>query len=190
VVGEPASVRASARGELEVKCGSCGVVTRMGAEQIAPPPSPLAPGEPATTCPKCKHRQRNHESCDRCGLVFERWDPDRARAPTDEAAEALWGSVDRAWDDDACHRAFTEYCSLMGLYAYAAQQYGGAREIDGRRERAVSEIARLTAIAQSVLAATQPKTSAATVRRIKTTMLVVAFVVCAALLAIVASRFL
>lgn len=162
----------------------------MTGQQIAPPRSPPGPDEPATTCPKCGHRQRNQESCDRCGLVFALWDPERVKAPTDEAAEALWNAVDQAWDEDARHHAFAQYCSLMGQYAYAAQQYGRAREVEGRHDRAVAEIARLTAIAQSALAATQPKTSAATVRRIKTILLVVAFAVCAAMLAIVASRFL
>lgn len=190
MVEEPESIRPGPRGELQVKCGACGIVTRMGADQLpAPEPAP-GPGEPAATCPKCAHRQRNQEACDRCGLVFERWDPDKAMAPTDEAAEALWASLQQAWDDDKRHRAFTDYCSAMGLYAYAAQQYGRARGDEARRTRAVAEIARLAAVAQAALAASQPKTSAATVRRVKNTILFVAFVVCAALLAVVAARFL
>lgn len=179
-------MRAKVSGELEVKCGACGVVSVMGAKAFAP----QAPTGGPVTCPKCLFQQQNKESCDRCGLVFERWDPGRAKAPTDEAAEALWGAVEGAWDEDPKHRAFLEYCTAMGLYAYAAQQYGRARADEGRRARAVTEIERLTVLAQAALAASQPKTARISIRRIRAVMVVIALAVSAAMLLFMASRFL
>lgn len=183
-------MRGKASGELEVKCGACGVVSVLGASAVTPPTPPPSPAEQATTCPKCSHRQRNAESCDRCGLVFARWDPGKALAPTDEAAEALWAAVEQDWGADGKHRAFLDYCTAMGLFAYAAQQYGRVRADDARRERAAAEIARLGTVAQAALAASQPGSSRWSVRRIRTAMIVVTFVVCVALLLLIATRFL
>ena len=183
-------MRAAAGGELDVKCSACGVVSKLSASELRPPEEPLRPDEKGVECPKCSHRQRNPESCDRCGLVFALWSPEKAEAPTDEAAEALWGSVEKNWDEERVHRAFVEYCCAIGLYAYAAQQYGRARTVEPRRARAVAEIERLATIAQAALAASQPKTSVAKVRRIKAIMIVLTFVVCAALLLVIARRLL
>lgn len=183
---EPEWVRAKVSGDLEVKCSACGVVSVMEARAFRPSDADRGP----VTCPKCSHKQQNPDSCDRCGLVFANWDPGRAVAPTDEAAEALWNAVDRAWAEDAKHRAFLEYCTTMGLYAYAAQQYGRARGDEGRRARAAGEIERLTVLAQTALAASQPRTARVSIRRIRTVMVVVTLVVSAAMLLFVATRFL
>jgi hypothetical protein len=147
-------------------------------------------GTGQVTCPKCSHKQQNPGSCDRCGLVFANWDPDRAQAPTDEAAEALWAAVDQGWSEDTKHLAFLEYCTTMGLYAYAAQQYGRTRGDEGRRARAAAEIERLTVLAQAALAASQPRTARASIRRVRTVMVVVTLAVSAAMLLFVATRFL
>lgn len=186
---EPEWVRAKVSGELEVKCSACGVVSVM-AGSVFRPPDAAATAQGSVKCPKCSHSQSNQESCDRCGLVFARWDPERAAAPTDEAAEALWGAVEKDWSADGKHRAFGDYCTAMGLYAYAAQQYGRARDDAARRPRATAEIAKLATIAEAALAASQPRSTRWTVRRIRTVMIAVTLVVCVALLLVIATRFL
>ncbi|MBI2893028.1 MAG: hypothetical protein HYY06_05715 [Deltaproteobacteria bacterium] len=139
-------------------------------------------------CPKCGHTQSAAEACDRCGVVFARYDPARAEAPSDEAARALWDAAVAAWDDDAKHRGFVQYCTAMGLYSYAAQQYGAARRDEGREARAARELSRLALLAEQALLSTKPTGQTAMVRRVKTALLLFALAVCAAMLLFVISR--
>jgi hypothetical protein len=187
-LAEPSWMRGRADGQFEVKCGACGVVSVAASTAVAP--APVAQADCTVVCPKCSHRQQNPESCDRCGLVFARWDPDRALAESDEAARALWDAIDRGWDEEARHGAFLEYCTGQGFYAFAAQQYGQARREVARRVRADVQLGRLVLVAEQALAAAQPPDRSGDVRRFKRVVLMVAIVLCVSMLAFVLSRFL
>lgn len=182
---DPEWVRAKPGGsDVEVKCAACGIVSTVAASRLAPPRA----AERNVSCPKCGHRQSATEACDRCGVVFARFDPARAEAPSDEAAQALWGAVLAGWEDDAKHRGFIRYCTTMGLYAYAAQQYGNAKRDQAREARASRELGRLVLMAEQALLATKPAGGVSAVKKLKTVLLVIALLFCAAALLIVLPR--
>jgi hypothetical protein len=69
---------------------------------------------------------------------------------TDPAVDALWKKALDAWDDDARHGAFIEYCQATGQLLEAAVRYRG---MAGDHARGPSAQKRLGGIAVLALAA-------------------------------------
>ena len=66
------------------------------------------------------------------------------RSPPDPALEALWKRVLDAWDDDARHAAFLDYCQRSDRLVDAAVRYRG---MAGDRDRAQTAEKKLKAVA-------------------------------------------
>ena len=82
-------------------------------------------------CPKCFHRQRRDDFCERCGLdlssddlSFEQWDnvPDGLEEEF-EVALKLWADVERSPSLNGVHEAFVEHCSENELLELAVRRY-------------------------------------------------------------------
>lgn len=65
-------------------------------------------------------------------------------SPPDATVEALWKRVLDAWDDDARHAAFLDYCQRSDRLVDAAVRYRG---MTGDRDRAQTAEKKLKAVA-------------------------------------------
>lgn len=125
---------------LELVCPACGGKSRGGVALVTPPPkAPLAP-PPARAapswprplaCPKCAApRPPGRPDCARCGLVFERFNPDDFALP--EPIEALWKALGSRWSDPASHGRFVDACGAAELLTEAVRRYRIRAEQDPR----------------------------------------------------------
>ncbi len=137
----------------------------------APAPAPSPPLPPGMTeCPKCAHRQYEHDACHRCGLDLERFRSGKLQALLDPLAghpladelRARWAALSGQLDDTQGHRDFIALCAEHGLLEFAGQCYRKAaagREEDARvtayRERVIQaalvRVGQLEGRAQAVL---------------------------------------
>ncbi len=162
---------------LEVVCPACGAKSQGGVALAAPLPRP----QPARTsapppqcaldspqarvpaswprpliCPKCAAaRSPGRADCTRCGLVFDRFNPEDFALP--EAIEALWTSLDGQWSDPASHDRFIESCSAADLLTEAVRRYRVKSEQDPTD--AVAQRYRDQLIEQLMAAAALPRRS-------------------------------
>jgi hypothetical protein len=104
------------------------------------------------TCPKCA-TPRDGESCPRCGLVFERFDPAVLEEGVPEALKSLWLRVEEAWDDRARHALFVEQALALGCAGYAASRY----RLRGDDPVAREQVERLMTRLDAILAASAPR---------------------------------
>ncbi len=78
----------------------------------------------AEFCPKCG-KQKQSESCPRCGLVFALWKAENGPAlvPLDSRGNELWQEVRANWSDSARHETFLKHCLQTDLLAAAGRMY-------------------------------------------------------------------
>lgn len=116
---------------LEVVCPACGGKSRGGVALAAPPPKPASAAPPpratahwprAMVCPKCAApRPPGRPDCARCGLVFERFNPEDFALP--EPLESLWKDLGSRWSDPASHERFLDACSAAERLTEAVRRY-------------------------------------------------------------------
>lgn len=119
-------------------------------------------------CPKCgRVRGAGASACDRCGLIFSRWNAasSTATVPIDAQGEALWRDVLDDWSNTARHDAFVKHCSAQGSLASAGRRYREA--LDARPDDAVARRMqeRVVGMATVVLTARAPAPAPVTRRR-------------------------
>ncbi|MDD5305936.1 MAG: hypothetical protein PHU25_01320 [Deltaproteobacteria bacterium] len=128
-------------------------------------------------CPKCG-TQRDRESCPRCGLVFEKFDPTVLEEGVPDALKALWLRVEEAWDDRARHALFVEQALAQGCAGYAAFRY----RLRGEDPMAKEQLERLVRRFDEILAASAPPRGRSVSRRTFVLLLVASAVVMGAML--------
>ena len=73
-------------------------------------------------CPKCGAPKAGM-SCPGCGLVYEKFNPEREHANVPEAMRVLWENLERHWDDRAAHALFVEQGIRQDAAGFVAACY-------------------------------------------------------------------
>jgi hypothetical protein len=94
---------------------------------------------------------------------------------SDPTLVELWNEVDGAWDDEAAHGRFLEYCQRTEQLGEAAARYAAARSDEGRRPLAQKRLDAIAILATSTLLASKRDTRPALPRWI-VRLLLAAFV--------------
>jgi hypothetical protein len=90
-------------------------------EGSQPEPETEGPGE--TVCPKCGHAQRGDDhACHKCGLMFERFDPEKLPPDPPEAAQ-IWKRILADPSDEDLHESFVRECLGANRLDYATKHY-------------------------------------------------------------------
>jgi len=138
---EPAETRAVGDA-IEISCPRCSEVEtldlraapRQEATKEPEPDLPEAELEAeASHCPKCGGLRGEEAACTRCGLVYEKWDPDGDDGPSAALVEA-WDELEQSWDDRGLHGKFVEACLVAGQLPFAAKRYGSRQDAVAREQ--------------------------------------------------------
>ena len=113
-------------GEGTVTCPFCGKRTKPHSSEGGD----KGPG----VCPKCGAERTSRPDCPRCGLVFDRWDPESLVPAPDPVLDPVWEVLESSFDDPERHNAFLEMARTHGKLDGAAARYRRYAQIHGESQ--------------------------------------------------------
>lgn len=105
--------------------------------------------EGPSPCPKCGAPRPDRPDCPRCGLIFDRWDPDRFAIPADPVLDPLWREVEEHGEDPKRHLAFVTAARSSGKLDIAAGRYSERLRQNPDDQEAMRQLTRITAAVQA-----------------------------------------
>ena len=79
-------------------------------------------------CPKCQ-TEKSGDSCDKCGLVFDKYNPELAQRGVPDHVVELWNNTEANWQDKAAHALFVEQALISDAAGYVASCYRKKNEL-------------------------------------------------------------
>ena len=138
-------------------------------------------------CPKCG-APRAEKFCPKCGLEYDRFNPENARAAIPDVVYALWQNLEKNWGDPAAHALFVE----EGLRRDAAGFVAASYREKGDDPVAVTQLEKLTArLMQSLSAQSSipPSEARSTNQGMKRVVYVLLFCIIALLVFVIIAQY-
>jgi hypothetical protein len=143
---------------LTFQCSNCNKSNflanpQAGNKDKQPGQSLAEPIEPTelVTCPKCGNGQKNPIACDRCGLVFSKFDESELPPDPPEGVN-LWLRLQDNMQDQELHETFIATCVAIDRQDYAARQYRILSQKPALHELANNKINRILTLSQAKVA--------------------------------------